>query len=67
VKALTLSFKELANSGHVTVLRVDGSQSGVRVVLDVAVQQASPRQYSGRTPPTAASDPSAAGFFNLVS
>jgi len=49
-----------------TVLRADGSQSGVRGTLDVAIQQMVPRQFIVKGTPLALSDPSAKGFYDLV-
>jgi hypothetical protein len=52
-----------------TVLRADGSQSGVRGTIDVTIQNAAPRQFAatGHSDPAANSSPSSAtGFYGLV-
>jgi hypothetical protein len=52
-----------------TVLRGDGSQSGVRGTIDVTIQNSAARQFAPAplSPFAAASNaPSAKGFFNLV-
>jgi hypothetical protein len=50
-----------------TVLRADGSQSGVRGVLNVTIQAQAARQYGVTSVPAAATNaPSATGFYGLV-
>jgi hypothetical protein len=56
-----------------TVLRADGSQSGVRGVLNIAVQAQAARQFIdhigpgyGTNGPNAANSPEATGFYGLV-
>jgi hypothetical protein len=51
-----------------TVLRADGSQSGVRGVLDVTIQAQAARQFAatGSSDPAANNAPSSTGFYNLV-
>jgi hypothetical protein len=51
-----------------TVLRADGSKSGILGTLNVTIQSVSARQFTtgGRSNPSAANTPTAAGFFNLV-
>jgi hypothetical protein len=48
-----------------TVLRADGSQSGVRGTINVTIQAQAARQFGG-TQPAANNAPSSNGFFNLV-
>jgi hypothetical protein len=51
-----------------TVLRADGSQSGVRGVLDVTIQAQAARQFAATTryDPAARNAPSSTGFYNLI-
>jgi hypothetical protein len=49
-----------------TVLRADGSQSGLRGVLNITIQNSAARQF-GPTAPAAWNAPTAKGFYGLVS
>jgi hypothetical protein len=49
-----------------TVLRADGSQSGVRGTIDVVVQAQAARQFGGNNPAAYSSPSSAQGFYGLV-
>jgi hypothetical protein len=52
-----------------TVLRADGSQSGVRGTINVTIQAQAARQFGGPTQnggPAASNSPLAVGFYDLV-
>jgi hypothetical protein len=52
-----------------TALRPDGSPSGVRGTINVAIQSAAARQFAAtlNSDPAANNAPSASGFYNLIS